>query len=319
MTLAQTEGWGWRAVLHPDDVQPCIDVWSAAVERDEPYEIEYRLRRASDGVYRWHLGRALPVRDALGQIVKWFGTCTDIDDQKRLADELRASRDQLRALFDGVHDAIVMRNARGRIVLANEAAATLYGWPSLDEFLAGSTREQLSRIDVLDEHGDPLADAHNPTRLALRGVATSDALLRIRNRAAGDERVVLARSTPLRGDDGQVAHVVSTLHDVTEVKRAEDQARAARDELSAILRGVSDGISALRPDGSFAYINDAGATFVGYDSAEAVLALPAGALRSSWALLDENGRPFDRTRLPTQRALQGEEGATAVMQLAPYD
>ncbi|MCA1555963.1 MAG: PAS domain S-box protein, partial [Acidobacteria bacterium] len=83
MTREQSEGWGWEAVLHSDDVQPCVERWKQAIETGETYEIEYRFRRASDGQYRWHLGRALPLRNEGGEIVKWFGTCTDIDDRKR--------------------------------------------------------------------------------------------------------------------------------------------------------------------------------------------------------------------------------------------
>ena len=76
----ETKGWGWRRVIHPDDLQPCIDRWTHAFTTGEPYEIEYRLKRA-DGSYRWHVGRATPFRDEAGQILKWFGTCTDIDEQ----------------------------------------------------------------------------------------------------------------------------------------------------------------------------------------------------------------------------------------------
>lgn len=83
MTLEQTKGWGWTPVLHPDDLEKCAKIWSNSVQTGAPYEIEYRFKRASDGTYRWHLGRALPVRDASGNIIKWFGTCTDIEDQKR--------------------------------------------------------------------------------------------------------------------------------------------------------------------------------------------------------------------------------------------
>ena len=89
MTPEQTEGWGWDAVLHPDDVQPCIDRWTQAIETGETYEIEYRFRRASDGQYRWHLGRALPFRNEQGEIVKWFDTCTDIGDRKRAEEAQR--------------------------------------------------------------------------------------------------------------------------------------------------------------------------------------------------------------------------------------
>ncbi|HEX8890977.1 MAG TPA: response regulator, partial [Pyrinomonadaceae bacterium] len=89
LTMEQTEGWGWQPVLHPDDVEHCLRRWARAVETGEAYEIEYRFRRAQDGTYRWHLGRAVPMRDESGRIVKWFGTCTDIDDHKRAEEALR--------------------------------------------------------------------------------------------------------------------------------------------------------------------------------------------------------------------------------------
>ena len=95
LTLEQTRGWGWEPVLHPDDLQNCVQRWTHACATGEPYETEYRFKRAADGKYRWHLGRALPVRDADGAIVKWFGTCTDIHDQKEAAEVLRGQRDAL--------------------------------------------------------------------------------------------------------------------------------------------------------------------------------------------------------------------------------
>ncbi len=82
MTLEQTIGWGWEPVLHRDDVQKCVDVWSESVRTGNEYNIEYRFRRASDGEYRWFLGRAIPLRNDSGQIIKWFGSSTDIHDQK---------------------------------------------------------------------------------------------------------------------------------------------------------------------------------------------------------------------------------------------
>ena len=89
MTMEQTEGWGWQPVLHPEDVELCLRTWSNAVVTGRGYEIEYRFRRASDAQYRWHLGRAEPMRDAEGRILKWFGTATDIHDQKQSADRTR--------------------------------------------------------------------------------------------------------------------------------------------------------------------------------------------------------------------------------------
>jgi PAS domain S-box-containing protein len=88
MTLEQTQGWGWQSVLHPDDLQNYLDRWTEAVRTGHPLEIEYRWKSA-DGTYRWHLGRALAVRDADGQIAYWVGTGTDIEEQKQAEDQQR--------------------------------------------------------------------------------------------------------------------------------------------------------------------------------------------------------------------------------------
>jgi PAS domain S-box-containing protein len=87
LTPEQTMGWGWQPVLHPDDVERCLKRWAWSIKTGEDYEIEYRFRRAADGEYRWHLGRAFPWRNAKGEIVRWFGTSTDIHDQKLIARE----------------------------------------------------------------------------------------------------------------------------------------------------------------------------------------------------------------------------------------
>ncbi|HEY9294870.1 MAG TPA: GAF domain-containing protein, partial [Phormidium sp.] len=86
LSLEQSLGWGWQIVLHPDDREFSRLCWLQAVETGNSYEVEYRLR-SQDGTYRWYLGRGLPLRDKDGQIVQWFGTCTDIEDQKRTQQE----------------------------------------------------------------------------------------------------------------------------------------------------------------------------------------------------------------------------------------
>jgi PAS domain S-box-containing protein len=87
--LSESEllGWGWEPIVHPDDLQDCRDRWLACLENGEPYEIEARIRRSSDGAYRWHLGLGVPMRDPLGTIIKWFGTNTDIHERKQAQQE----------------------------------------------------------------------------------------------------------------------------------------------------------------------------------------------------------------------------------------
>ncbi|MCA1630501.1 MAG: PAS domain S-box protein [Acidobacteria bacterium] len=82
-------GLGSREVVHPDDEAATREAWVRAREAGEPFEVELRLRRGSDGSYRWHLARSLPLRDAEGRVVKWFGTSTDIDDRRRAEDAQR--------------------------------------------------------------------------------------------------------------------------------------------------------------------------------------------------------------------------------------
>lgn len=81
-TREEILGEGWLGVIHPADVATVVDRWTASLASGTPYEVEFRLRRA-DGEYRWHLGRAQPMRDQGGAVVRWFGTNTDIDDQRR--------------------------------------------------------------------------------------------------------------------------------------------------------------------------------------------------------------------------------------------
>ena len=86
----------WSDLFHPDDVARADRAWAEALRSGNPYDIEFRLKRASDGAYRWFLGRALPYRDVTDEIVNWFGTCTDIHALKTAQDALRTARDELR-------------------------------------------------------------------------------------------------------------------------------------------------------------------------------------------------------------------------------
>ncbi len=82
LTFEQSRGAGWRVAVHPDDLAVCLAKWEIALRTGDPYDVEYRLR-GKDGKFRWFLCRGKPIRDPNGEIVKWFGTCTDIESQKQ--------------------------------------------------------------------------------------------------------------------------------------------------------------------------------------------------------------------------------------------
>ncbi len=95
----------WQPIVHSDDIQRTRDSWHAAIDSGEPYNIEYRLWDRHEERWRWFVGRAVPVHSEDGKIVKWFGTSTDIDEQKRVEDELRhANSDLEQFAFSASHD-----------------------------------------------------------------------------------------------------------------------------------------------------------------------------------------------------------------------
>jgi len=89
LSTESTVGSGWQAAVHPQDLKRQAEKWRASVATGAPFENEVRYRGAADGQYRWFLARAVPLRDARGKIVKWYGVSTDIEDRKR-AEQLQA-------------------------------------------------------------------------------------------------------------------------------------------------------------------------------------------------------------------------------------
>ncbi|RYZ23707.1 MAG: PAS domain S-box protein [Chitinophagaceae bacterium] len=87
LTFDDVKGDGWTKSLHPDDYEPTLAAWREAIGQAAAYDVEYRLRR-HDGVYRWFMARGTPMKDGTGKVMRWYGTTTDIDDQKRAEEAL---------------------------------------------------------------------------------------------------------------------------------------------------------------------------------------------------------------------------------------
>jgi PAS domain S-box-containing protein len=143
----------WEAILHPDDVERCYQTWYGAVENGLPYRIEYRFWDRSENRWRWFMGRALPVRDR-GKTVKWFGTCTDIDEQKQVEDDLRRANSDLEQFaYSASHD---LQEPLRSIKIYGELLTSRYG-SKLDgqalEFLeylrTGASRMEMLVRDLL--------------------------------------------------------------------------------------------------------------------------------------------------------------------------
>lgn len=99
----------WLSVIHPHDRGSCLETWLTSVSGGRPHEHEARFRSGATDTYRWHLVRALPVRDASGTIRRWYGTATDIDDRKLAEDAMRESEAKLRFLGERLEQRVAER------------------------------------------------------------------------------------------------------------------------------------------------------------------------------------------------------------------
>src|SRR5271170_5435561 len=122
LTIQESLGTGWIRALHPDDVQPTSRTWSESLRTGRPLDVQYRIRRI-DGTWRWMRSRAAPRRGKDGEIIRWYGTVEDINDQKQAEEALRRSEARLQAVFDAVPIGIVIAEAPdGRVVMSNPRA-----------------------------------------------------------------------------------------------------------------------------------------------------------------------------------------------------
>ncbi|MEO5722237.1 MAG: PAS domain S-box protein, partial [Chthoniobacterales bacterium] len=157
LTFEQIRDWGWLQFIHPADTDETVRQWQNAVATNQPFNIEHRFRRA-DGEYHWHLSRALPMRDAGGEVTMWIGSNTDIEDQKNHEAELRESEARARRLFETAEAArISAEAAKSRAESATRAK---------DDFLAALSHELRTPLNPALLLATSLAgDAELPARV----------------------------------------------------------------------------------------------------------------------------------------------------------
>jgi PAS domain S-box-containing protein len=128
----QVQGEVFSQYIHPDERQQAVEQWYAAMRAGVPAEIEFRLRHGATGEYRWFLARWVPVKNAQGHIVYWFGTGTDIHDKKQAEAALRISEARYRTLFDSNMIGLALTDFDGRVWEANDAYLHMLGYTQED-------------------------------------------------------------------------------------------------------------------------------------------------------------------------------------------
>jgi PAS domain S-box-containing protein len=213
MPPEQIVGLGWQAVAHPDDLERHKSKWLACVASGEPCEDEVRVRRA-DGQFRWHLQRGIPLRDDAGNIVKWYGVLTDIEDRKRAEDKIREQESELRQMLDFAPQLVGVYGPNRERLHLNRIALDYLGL-SLEEWR--QTPERLAFV-----HPDDRARYWDYFDHALSGGSGYELEIRLR-KGDGTYRWFLARSNPVRDDKGQIRRWYVTCTDIEDRKRAEEK------------------------------------------------------------------------------------------------
>ena len=129
LTMEETEGSGWAVAVHPDDLDHVVKVWAKSLQTGEPAEVQYRIKRAADGVYRWFLAQGRPVRDGEGRIFKWFGLLTEIDDQKQGEKALKREYSLVRLLHEVTVAAYEAATVEEAMQVAVDKICAYTGWP----------------------------------------------------------------------------------------------------------------------------------------------------------------------------------------------
>ena len=258
MTVEGTSGDGWKSAIHPSDLEAHWKLWSESLVTGKPFENEARLRRAEHGEYRWFLFRAVPLRDEFGQIVKWYGTGTDIEDRKLAEHTLLVSEARFAEAQRLGHTGSWAWNRVTNHTYWSEETFRIYGFP-----LETTPSRELFQQHV---HPDDLAIVEAAADLLLtKDCAVCDFRLLLPDNSL---KYIHSVAQAVKDVNGQVIEFQGTAIDVTELRRAEQ-------ELQQLVDLVPQVIVVLEADGTFIHANQfaqeyTGLTFDEYTSKDLV-------------------------------------------------
>src|SRR5712691_6734325 len=213
LSQAEVKRVGCKVAIHPEDLPKWLDQWRALLASGEGGEIEARLRR-HDGTYRWFLIRVEPLQEESGEILRWYGTNTDIEDRKRTEERLREDEREIRRITDAIPQTIMVLDPSGVPIYANQALLDYTGLTT-DDVISSDFRARIF-------HPEDLERLHDERDAALlRGLP-----FEIEQRALrkdGRYRWFLIQFNPLRDEHGQIIRWYATGTDIDDRKRNEER------------------------------------------------------------------------------------------------
>jgi PAS domain S-box-containing protein len=221
LSIEQALDWGWKGTIHPDDLGKLMGTWQGLLSSGEPGDVEARMRRF-DGEYHWFLFRTEPVRGDQGEIVRWYGTNTDIEDRKRAEEILHESERSVRLIVDGIAGLVAIMAPDGQVEYVNSQTLEYFG----------RTLEELKGWDTSDAvHPDDLPQVVAAWTYSVDTGDMFDVDQRLRG-ADGAYRWFHVRGLPLRDAEGRIVRWYNLLTDIDERRRAEEKLRRSEAYLS---------------------------------------------------------------------------------------
>lgn len=275
--------WGWEQVVHPDDLPNTLRAWRHSVQTGEPLEIKHRFRyRASE--WRWQLVRGLPIRDGVGSVTKWAGTCTDIEDQIRIEDALRESQERRQLAMESAGLAAWEFDIETGEVAASGLAQSFLGTASGE----ASFDYWFSRL-----HADDRVRVETEFQAAATGERPYNTEFRIHR----DDGIgwIRSRARMVEGTAGR-KRLIGVAEDITDRKGAEVALRQSEERFRQMAESMPQVVWTAMPDGTCDYVNARWTDLTGCDLA----ATQAGAFRRN--MLPEDLDSMDLAAIAGLRA-----------------